>query len=256
MGLCVPQKGLFPVFAGISRVWKLRSGPKFHRLSVSWPYSCVKSLKKVGHSSLEIWASVTPKKAPFLCLRGFLEFGSLDLAQTFHRLSVSWPYSCVKSLKKMGHSSLEIWAFVTPKKAPFPVFAGISRVRKLTIWPKISPIVRLLAIQLCEKFEESGTFESGDMGLCVPQKGPFPVFAGISRVRKLTYGPKFHRLSVSWPYSCVKSLKKVGHSSLEIWASVSPKKASFLCLQGYLEFGSLDLAQNFTDCPSPGHTVV
>ena len=60
------------------------------------------------------------------------------------------------------------------------------------IWPKISPIVRLLAIQLCEKFEESGTFESRDMGLCDPQKGPFPVFAGTSRVRKLTSGPKFH----------------------------------------------------------------
>ena len=39
-------------------------GPKFHRLSVSWPYNCVKSLKKVGHSSLEIWAFVTPKIAP------------------------------------------------------------------------------------------------------------------------------------------------------------------------------------------------
>ena len=91
---------------------------------------------------------------------------------------------------------------------------------------------------------------------CDPQKGPFPVFAGISRVRKLRSGPKFHRLSVSWPYSCVKSLKKVGHSSLEIWALVIPKKAPFLCLQGYLEFGSLDLAQNFTDCPSPGHTAV
>ena len=127
-------------------------------------------------------------------------------------------------------------------------------------WPKISPIVRLLAIQLCEKFEESGTFESRDMGLCDPQKCPFPVllFAGISRVRNLTIGPKFHRLSVSWPYSCVKSLKKVGHSSLEIWAFVTPKSAPFLCycLQGYLEFGTLQLAQNFTDCPSPGHTAV
>ena len=69
-----------------------------------------------------------------------------------------------------------------------------------SIWPKISPIVRFLAIQLCEKFEESGTFGSRDMGLCDPQKGPFPVFAGISRVRKLRSGPKFHRLSVSWPY--------------------------------------------------------
>ena len=94
------------------------------------------------------------------------------------------------------------------------------------------------------------------MGLCDPQKSPYPVFAGISRVRNLRSGPKFHRLSVSWPYSCVKSLKKVGHSSPEIWAFVTPKKAPFLCLQGYLEFGSLDPARNFTDCLSPGHTAV
>ena len=55
MGLCDPQNGPFPVFARISRVWNLAIGPKFHRLSVSWPYSCVKSLKKVGHSSPEIY---------------------------------------------------------------------------------------------------------------------------------------------------------------------------------------------------------
>ena len=175
MGLCDPQKGPFPVFTGISRVRKLRSGQKFHRLSVSWLYSCVKILKKVGHSSLEIWAFVIPKKAPFLCLQEYLKFGSLDLAKN-----------------------------VTD--------------------------CRLLAIQLCEKFEESGTFESRDMGLCDPQKGPFPVFARISRVRKLRSGHKFHRSSDSWPYSCVKSLKKVGHSSFEIWAFVTPKKATFLCL--------------------------
>ena len=54
------------------------------------------------------------------------------------------------------------------------------------------------------------------MGLDDTQKGPFPVFTGISRVRKLRSGPKFHRLYVSWPYSYVKSLKKVGHLSLEI----------------------------------------
>ena len=53
--------------SGISRVQKFRSGPKFHRLSVSWPYSCVKSLKKVGHLSLEIWAFVTPKR-PLSCV--------------------------------------------------------------------------------------------------------------------------------------------------------------------------------------------
>ena len=51
-------------------------------------------------------------------------------------------------------------------------------------------------------------------------------------------------------------IKKVGHSSLEIWAFETPKKATFLCFQGYLELGILDLAQNFTDCPSPGHTAV
>ena len=56
----------FPVFARISRVRVFEIGPKFHRLSVSWPYNCVKSLKKVGHSSLEIWAFVTPKIAPLL----------------------------------------------------------------------------------------------------------------------------------------------------------------------------------------------
>ena len=146
MGLCDPQKCPFPVFAGISRVRMLRSGPKFHRLSVSWPYNYVKSLKKVGHSSLEIWAFVTPKR----------------------------PLSCV---------------------------CGDISSSEAYIWPKISPIVRLLAIQLCEKFEESGTFESRDMGLSDPHKCPFPVFAGISQVRKLRSGPKFHRLSVSCPYS-------------------------------------------------------
>ena len=38
--------------------------------------------------------------------------------------------------------------------------------------PKISPIIRLLAVQLCKKFEESGTFRSRDMGLCDPQIAP------------------------------------------------------------------------------------
>ena len=64
-------------------------------------------------------------------------------------------------------------------------------------------------------------------------------------------GPKFHRLSVSWPYNCVKSLKKVGHSSLEIWAFVTPKIAPLdrvsCVFKGYLEFGCIKLAQNFTD---------
>jgi len=36
---------------------------------------------------------------------------------------------------------------------------------------------------------------------------------------------------------------------------MTPKKAPFLCLQGYLDFGSSDLAQNFTDCLSPGHAA-
>ena len=140
-----------------------------------------------------------------------------------------------------------------PPKRPLSCVCRDISSSEAQIWPKISPIVRLLAIQLCEKFQESGTFESRDMGLWDPQKGPFSVFAGISRVRKLRSGPKFHRLSVSWPYSCVKSFKKVGHSSLEICAFGTPKKAPFLCLQGYLEFGSSDLAQTFTDCSSPGH---
>ena len=143
-----------------------------------------------------------------------------------------------------------------PPKRPLSCVCRDISSSEPQIWPKISPIFCLLAIQMCEKFEESGTFESRDMGLWDPQKGPFPVFAGISRVRKLRSGPKFHRLSVSWPYSCVKRFKKVGHSSLEIWAFGTPKKAPFLCLQGYLEFGSSDLAQNFTDCPSSGHTAV
>ena len=70
MGLCDPQNCLFhlwigfPVFARISRVRVFEIGPKFHRLSVSWPYNCVKSLKKVGYLSLEIWDFVTPKIAP------------------------------------------------------------------------------------------------------------------------------------------------------------------------------------------------
>ena len=99
-------------------------GPKFHRLSVSWPYNCVKSLKKVGHSSLEIWAFVTPKIAPLDRVSRFPVFARISrvrmfkIGPKFHRLSVSWPYNCVKSLKKVGHSSLEIWAFVTPKIAP------------------------------------------------------------------------------------------------------------------------------------------
>ena len=49
------------------------------------------------------------------------------------------------------------------------MFARISRVRLLRICPKSH---RLLAIQLCEKFEESGTFESRDMGLCDPKIDP------------------------------------------------------------------------------------
>ena len=97
-------------------------GPKFHRLSVSWPYNCVKSLKKVGHSGLEIWAVVTPKVAPsdrVSCVCNWISRVRLfRIGPKFHRLSVSWPYNCVKSLKKFGHSSLEIWAFVTPKIAP------------------------------------------------------------------------------------------------------------------------------------------
>ena len=111
-------------------------------------------------------------------------------------------------------------------------------------WPKISPIVRLLAIQLCEKFEESGTFESRDMGLCDPQKCPFPVllFAGISRVRNLTIGPKFHRLSVSWPYSCVKSLKKVGHSSLFVCMGTGFWYTG-QCLQNHIIHNNIHLSQ-------------
>ena len=83
------------------------------------------------------------------------------------------------------------------------------------------------------------------MGLWDPEKCPFPVFSLISRVRNLRSGPKFHRLSVSWPYSCVKSLKKFGHSGPEIWAFETPKNALFLCFHWYLEFGILDLAQKF-----------
>ena len=45
-------------------------------------------------------------------------------------------------------------------------------------WPKISPIIRLLAIQLCEKFKESATLKSRDMGL---RYGPGIGFSGFSR---------------------------------------------------------------------------
>ena len=94
----------------------------------------------------------------------------------FHRLSVSWPYNCVKSLKKVGHSSLEIWAFVTPKIAPLDRVSCVCKdisSSDVYNWPKISPIIRLLAIQLCEKFEESWTFDSRGMGLFDPQNCPF-----------------------------------------------------------------------------------
>ena len=148
MGLWDPEKCPFPVFSLISRVRNLRSGPKFHRLSVSWPYSCVKSLKKFGHSGPEIWAFETPKNALFLCFHWYLEFGILDLAQNF-----------------------------TDRPSP-----GHTAVWK--VW------------------------------------------------------------------------RKFGHSGPEIWAFETPKNALFLCFHWYLEFGILDLAQNFTDCPSPGHTAV
>ena len=105
---------------------------KFHLLSVSWPYSCVKSLKQVGHSSLEIWAFVTPKIAPLDRVPCVCKDISSWVAQTLNRpkfypLSVSWPYSCVKSLKQVGHSSLEIWAFVTPKIAPLDRFPCVCK---------------------------------------------------------------------------------------------------------------------------------
>ena len=120
----------------------------------------------------------------------------------------------------------------------------------------MSPTVRLLAIQLCEKFEESGTFESRDMTFVTPKKAPFLCLQGYLEFGSLHLAQNFTDLSVSWPYSCVKSLKKVGHSSLEIWAFVTPKKAPFLCLQGYLEFlantGSLTSGPKFSrlECPS------
>ena len=177
----------FPVFARISRVQMFEIGPKCHRSSVSWPYNCVKlkSLLKVGHSILEIWAFVTHWPPKFPLWIGFPVFARISrvrmfkIGPKFHRLSVSWPYNCVKSLKKVGHSSLEV-----------------SRYGPL--WPPKLPLW---------------------IG--------FPVFARISRVRMFKIGPKFHRLSISWPYNCVKSLKKVGQSSLEIWAFVTPQNCPF-----------------------------
>ena len=164
MGLCDPKNCPFPVFARISRVRIFTIGPKFHRLSVSRPYSCVESLKKVRHSSPEIWAFVTPKMAPLVFAR-ISRVRIFTIGPKFHRLSVSWPYSCVKSLKKVGHSGLEIWAFVTPKMAPFLCLQGLKvGYSSLEIWafvtPKMAPFLCLQgylefgSLQLAQNFTD------------------------------------------------------------------------------------------------------
>ena len=138
-----------------------------------------------------------PKNCPFPVFARISRVPIFTIGPKFHRLSVSRQNNCVEILKKVGFSSLEIWV-LTPKNTPSLCLQGYLEFGSLQ-WPKISPIVRLPAIQLCGKCEESGTFESRDMGLFDPQNGPFPVFARISRVRIFTIGPKFHRLSVSRP---------------------------------------------------------
>ena len=71
-------------------------GPKFHRLSVSW----------LTGDTRKIFVSKTVDESH----SARVLIGCKPI--------ISWPYNCVKSLKKVGHSILEIWAFVTPKIAP------------------------------------------------------------------------------------------------------------------------------------------
>ena len=195
MGLCDPQNGPFPVFARISRVRNLTIGPKISPIVRLPAIQLCGKFEGSGTFESRDMGLCDPENDPFPVFAKISRVRNLTIGPKFHRLSISRPYSCVECLKEVGHSSLEIWAFVTPKMAPFlwPLSCVCKDISssELYNWPKISPIVRLPAIQLCGKFEGSGTFESRDMGLCDPQNGPFPVFARISRVRNLTIGPNF-----------------------------------------------------------------